>query len=252
MRLRLIWLACLICFGCHSLTRSGREGARVGESAIPATTRSTAADQAPPSEERPNYLRLAAVCLEKGDDPGACEHLCRYLEQHPEHGNARYYHAELLMKLGRRQEALVEFEEAVGYSQDEPERDFRHLIHCHGRLLELGEALDDRYLVHLHRGIGLCLLAQQHAALDDPEGELSTEALLCKAAAELANARLLRPSEARPCWYLHVAWRELAQPRQATRWLERAGERATCCYLSPAEQRALQFALRAAVSLERP
>ena len=64
----------------------------------------------------------------------------------------------------------------------------------------LREALGDDYLVHLHRGIGMYVLARRRAELDDPADELSTEALLCKAAAELAGARALRPAEARPSW----------------------------------------------------
>jgi hypothetical protein len=89
------------------------------------------------------------------------------------------------------------------------------------------------------------MLAQQTAVLDDPEGDLSTEALLCKAAAELTSARALRPAEARPCWYLHAVWRRLAQPHLARRWLAEADQAAPFSYLTPAEHRGLQLACRA-------
>ena len=73
---------------------------------------------------------------------------------------------------------------------------------------------------------------------------LSTEALLCKAAAELGLARMKRPSEARPCWYLHEVWSRLAQQHPAARWLRAAEAAAPFSYLTPAEQRDLRLACR--------
>src|SRR5436853_7398010 len=89
----------------------------------------------------PNHLSLAAGCLEKGDDAAACAHLRLYLQAHPEHRNARFYHGELLMKLGRHVEARGEFEQAIRWEQEEPRPDLKHLVHCHSRLLDAGEAL---------------------------------------------------------------------------------------------------------------
>jgi tetratricopeptide (TPR) repeat protein len=189
-----------------------------------------------------NHLSLAAALLEKGDDRAACEHLGLFLRTHPEHRNARFYHAELLFKLGRHALARDEFELAIRYEQEEPTPDLKHLVHCHTRLLEVGNVLDDDYLVYLHRGIGMFLVARQRAALANDAGDLSTEALLCKSIAALTRAQALRPEEARPCWYLHEAWRQLGQSPPARRWLAEARHSAAFAELTPAEQRDLLLA----------
>src|SRR5437763_1610826 len=109
-----------------------------------------------------------------------------------------------------------------------------------GRAWELGQQAMEAG--QYDRGIGLYLLARQRAALPDSEGELSCEGLLCKAAGELTLARLRRPDEARPCWYLYEVWSELAQRQPALRWLRAAEEAAPAGGLTPAEQRGLQRA----------
>ncbi len=96
------------------------------------------------------------------------------------------------------------------------------------------EDAGDVYGEHLHRGIGLYLLAGQ-----DPAG---AEALLCKAAGELTLAARERPAEARPHWYLHLVWAQLAQSQPAMRHLRLAADLAAHADLSPAERRALSLA----------
>ena len=59
-------------------------------------------------------------------------------------------------------EARGQFEQVIRREQEQSEPDGRQLVHCHTRLMEIGEALEIRYLVHLHRGIG-----------PSPEGVLS-------------------------------------------------------------------------------
>jgi hypothetical protein len=233
MRLHWLGMACLVCLTCQSLAIVGPPQAPVEP--VP---QSTPADRSP----KASHLTLAAAYLEKGDEPAACAHLGQFLRAHPEHRNARFYHAELLLKLGRPREAEGEFERAIAQTQAEPEPDLDHLVRCHTRMLEVGEALDDDYVVQLHRGIGLYLLARRRAALVDPAGELSTESLLCRSVRALTRARTLRPGEARPCWYLHAAWRQLAQQPPARRWLVEARRHAPFSYLSPAEQRDLSLA----------
>jgi tetratricopeptide (TPR) repeat protein len=263
MRLRLgqCWMTCLICVGCHSLAdvelrsepqpnERAQQLWEQGQAAMKAGQPDQAIDlyQKSLDEDRErgkNHLSLAAAYLEKGDDRAACAHLGLFLQSHPEHRNARFYHGELLLKLGRHRVARLEFEQAIRHEQGEREPDLQHLVHCHTRLVEIGEALDADYLVHLHRGIGMLLLAMQRATLTDPEGELPTEALLCKAAAELSRARALRPSEARACWYLHLAWRQLAQHAPARHWLAEARRLAPVSDLNPTEQRDLSLACRA-------
>src|SRR5208337_4842084 len=117
-----------------------------------------------------------------------------------------------------------------------------HLIHCHARLMEIAESIEDDYDEHLHRGIGLLLLAQQRAILPEPEGELPAEGLLCKAAGELTLARTDRPAEARPNWYLHEVWSRLAQRQPALRCLRAAVDAAPFSYLTGAEKRNLHVA----------
>ena len=191
---------------------------------------------------RPSHLRLAAACLEAGDDRAACEHLGMFLATNPEHRNARFYYAELLAKLRRHAEARGQYEQTIRQEQQQAEPDLKHLIHCHTRLLEIGDALGDDYLTRLHRGIALVLLARRCAALRDVGDAPSIEGLLCKATAELKRAQALRPDEAQPCWYLHLAWRQLGQHEPARRWLAAA----RCCSagseLTPIEQRDLLLA----------
>lgn len=191
---------------------------------------------------QPSHLSLAAACLEKGDDRAACEHLGLFLAANPEHRNARFYYAELLAKLRRPAEARGQFEHAIRQEQEQPEPDLKHLVHCHTRLLEIGDALGDPYLTRLHRGIALVLLARRCTGLANAPGTPSVEALLCKAAAELKQAQALRPDEAQPCWYLHVAWRQLGQHEPARRWLAAAQQHAADSELTPAEQRDLLLA----------
>jgi hypothetical protein len=117
--------------------------------------------------------------------------------------------------------------------------------------MEIAEATDDGYSEHLNRGIGLYLLARQRTTLPDPDGELSSEALLCKAAGELTVAHLERPDEARPSWYLHEVWSGLAQQQPARRCLHAAEQAALFSDLTPSEQHALQMACQWR-SAERP
>ncbi len=234
MLLRRLWLVCLVCLACRP---------------------SAAAE--PPDVEAQNHLSRAAACLEKGDDAGACAHLGRFLEAQPAHRNARFYHAELLLKLGKHAEAADQFERAVRYEQDEVVPDLGHLVHCHTRLVEIAEALDDDYRAHLHRGIALILLARERARLasagaDGADGAPSAEALLCKATAELSQARALRPGEARACWYLSGAWRQLGQSQPAGRWLAEARRHAPFADLTPAERCDLFLTSRLRQAPERP
>jgi hypothetical protein len=189
-----------------------------------------------------NHLSLAAAYLEKGDETSACPHLARYVQTHPEHLTIRVQYAELLWRLKQGRAAQTAFESAMANSQGV--LPVNHLIHCHTRLVQIAEADVDGYAEHLNRGIGLLLLAQERAELPEPDGELAVEELLCRAAGELTLARLERPDEARPCWYLYKVWSRLAQRRPALRSLREASDIAPFSYLTPAEQRGLDMATR--------
>jgi tetratricopeptide (TPR) repeat protein len=260
MRLRRGWLLLwFFSLGCHSLVgfeidpdteeaarlwRQGQEAMQQGrpERAIGFYEQSLAAD---PGFSR-SHMSLAAAHLETGDDKAACEHLGRYVAANPEHALIRAHYAELLLRLGRRREARREFERFTADAQDGAERLARHLVHAHTRLMELAEGEEDNYAAQLHRGLGLYWLARERAAVKGADDRLAPEGLLCRAAGELARAHRERPGEARPCWYLHAAWSQLAQKHIALRWLRRAADAAPFSDLTPAERRSLELACRTA------
>src|SRR5207248_6046552 len=110
---------------------------------------------------------------------------------------------------------VTHFESLACESQGRPAPTPTDLLHCHSRLMAIAEQSEDVYNEHLHRGIGLFLLARSRAALADVDEELSAEGLFFKAAAELTLAHLERPEEARPCWYLYEIWSRLGQRQPA-------------------------------------
>lgn len=191
-----------------------------------------------------NHLSLAAAYLALGKEDQAAEQMKKYLVHKPDHFVVRGEYAELLLRLDRLEAAREEFErfEAAIQENDTLARD--HLARCHSRLLDIATRLEDDYAIHLHRGIALYWLARQRAELTDGGEELSSEGLLCQSASEFVLARRARPEEARPCWYLHEVWSQLAQCQPAKRWLRAADAAAPFSYLTPAEQRNLHLASR--------
>jgi tetratricopeptide (TPR) repeat protein len=191
-----------------------------------------------------NHLSLAAAFIALGEDGQAAPHLARYVRAQPDHLVIRAHYAELLLRLRQPREARAQFERFVADVQDRDDLARQYLLHCHSRLMEIAEGEADGYGEHLHRGIGLYLLARERERLPDPDGELSAEGLLFRAAGELALARAQRGDEARACWYLHEVWSHLAQRQPAQRWLRAAEGAAPLGDLTPAEQRDLQLAWR--------
>lgn len=191
-----------------------------------------------------NHLSLAAGHVALGRQEQAAQHLARYLDAQPDHHTVRGYYAELLLRLGKPEPARVQFERFVAGIQANEALANQHLVHCHSRLMEIAELAEDIYGEHLHRGIGLYLLAQQRARVNSSESELSVEGLLCQAAGELMLARRERPDEARPCWYLHEVWSRLAQAQPAARWLRAAEAASLGSELTPHEHARLQLACR--------
>jgi hypothetical protein len=110
--------------------------------------------------------------------------------------------------------------------------------------MEIAQDRDDAYAEHLHRGIGMVLLARQleAGAAGDEDADVICERLLCKAAAELTKAAHVRPDEPRPHWYLVEVWTMLEQPQAAAKAMHQARERAALLPLPPAEHRALVLA----------
>jgi hypothetical protein len=191
-----------------------------------------------------NHLSLAAAYLDRGDEERACPELEQYLQACPGHLVVRAHYAELLLRLHRTTEADAEFRRFAADAQERGEEFARQLIHCHSRLMELAEAAEDGYGEHLHRGIGLFLLARDQASRPDRDEHLCPESLLCRAAAELTLARAERPDEAQPCWYLYEVWSRLSQRQAALHCLREADLAAPFSYLTPSEQARLALACR--------
>lgn len=191
-----------------------------------------------------NRLSLAAAYLAQSKEEKAAEQLKQYLNVKPDHYSVRGEYAELLLRLERLEPAREQFERFEADIQDQEKLARQHLVHCHTRLMEIATREEDEYGIHLHRGIALYWLARQRAELTDSGEELSSEGLLCQSASEFVLARRAKPDEARPCWYLHEVWSQLAQCQPASRWLRAAEQSAPFSYLTPAEQRRLHLACR--------
>ncbi|HEY1380375.1 MAG TPA: hypothetical protein VGF55_26470 [Gemmataceae bacterium] len=201
-----------------------------------------AADPPPPAQTaaadaNADDLALAAACLDRGEEAAAVAHLSRHLAAHPDRPLVRFSLAELLWRRDRQDAARVEYER---FLRDAPPHggNVGRFIHAHTRVMTAAERAGDGYGEHLHRGIGLYLLADQ-----DVDG---AEGLLCKAAGELTLASRERPAEARPHWYLYLVWGRLAQSQPAGRHLRRAADLAAHADLSPAERRDLSLVADAA------
>jgi tetratricopeptide (TPR) repeat protein len=188
------------------------------------------------------HLSLAAAHLELGDDESAGPHLGKYVEARPDQVTVRGHYAELLYRLKKIREARDEFNRFVADAQEQGGPATKNLLHSHSRLMEIAEHEEDAYAEHLHRGIGLLLLARARARLGDDAADLTRESLLCKAAGELTLARQEQPDEARAGWYLYQVWSELDQQGPAARRLRDVQETAPFHYLTPAERCSLQLA----------
>lgn len=189
-------------------------------------------------------LSLAAAYLAVGQDRQAVPHLAAYLEARPGHCQVRLPLVEVLLRLDEVDAAQAQLERFVADIQDQPALAGEHLIASHTRLMELAERQGDEYGERLNRGIGLYLLAVKRRELGGDQARRMAEELLCKAAAELTLARLIRPGEARPCWYLHEVWARLGQRQPAVKWLRMAEHGADFSDLTPTEQRQLHLAAR--------
>jgi tetratricopeptide (TPR) repeat protein len=189
-----------------------------------------------------NHLSLAAAFADQGKENLAVLHLGSYVAKQPDHLAARLHYADMLLRLEKPQAARVQYERFLADAQNHDELAAEPLIHGYKSLVAIYEAMGDGYHEHLYRGIGLYQLACQRAALPDPNGELSVEGLLFRAAGELMAARLHRRGEARACWYLHLIWSRLAQKQPATRWLRAADAAVPLDELTPVETRGLYLA----------
>ena len=189
-----------------------------------------------------DHLAEASRCIERDDLQSAGAQLAIYLDSKPDSQAVRVQYAEILASLKRRLEAQGQFKQFLALAQEQKTEAGATMIHVHRRLMEIAEEANDEYGVHLHRGIGLYLLAQRRAQIDSTEQEMPVEGLLCKAAAELTLAHDERPNEAQVSWYLFQVWSQLGQRHAALARLREARDAAAFSYLSPAESRKLSLA----------
>jgi len=202
----------------------------------PAATPAAAAEPAAPDDP----LTLAADCLERGDLTAAARHLEAHVREFPDQVVFRAQLADLLCRLDRQPDAQAHLETAVVKAQDGPPVLRKELVHYHTRLMEIARQRDDEYAEHLHRGIGLYLVAARLADQDGGSGDV--ERLMCKAAMALKDAQEKRPDDARAAWYLYRVWSHLDQPRPAAKALRQATAAAPFSALTPAEARDLALA----------
>src|SRR5439155_12825587 len=116
-----------------------------------------------------NHLSLAAAYLEQNDSGSACAHLAEYVGANPQQLPIRAHYAELLLQSRRLPEARAQFEALVCDAQSLGGLAAADLIHCHGCLTAIALQSEDVYNEHLHRGIGLFLLARKRTVLPDAE-----------------------------------------------------------------------------------
>lgn len=188
----------------------------------------------PPEDDA---LTLAADSLEKGNTAEAAAHLAKHVKQHPDQVIFRNQLAEQLYKLDRLTESQYHFNLVDSASTNLGNKLISQRIHCHTRLMEIARDRDDAFAEHLHRGIGLYLIADEVQAKADDPMELTADAerLWCRAANELKEATKLEPEHARAYWYLYLVWAKLDQPRPAEAALKSTSERVVLSPLPMAE-----------------
>lgn len=232
MRLRIVCLGLMsLSVGCTAL---------MPPAAIPTSRTTEAVETSKPAADS---IKLAAECLERGDDAGALPHLTQYVETHPEQPTIRAHLAELLLRLERPADARKQFQDYVCAAQQLGEDGSKHLVHVHTRLTEIAQKQGDEAEERLNRGIGLLLLGRQLMNRPEQPGDPEPQKLLFKAVEELKKVVELDPTSARGHWYLSEAWQELGQDRPARQNRCKANELAPLSRLTPAERDALAVAI---------
>jgi hypothetical protein len=185
----------------------------------------------------PDALTLFAECQQRGDPSAAAAHLGAYVREHPDQLMFRAHLAELLLTLDRPTDAKAHFERFVAAAQDAAGPPKAHLVHCHTRLMEIGQRAGDRFAEVFHRGAGLLLLVNNTDADAD-----TREEILCRALKALAEAKELRPTDPRAYVYLADA-HDRAGNRRAADVARAAARHLTAPgALTPPESRRLAFA----------
>jgi hypothetical protein len=233
--------------GCNSLMQESDKHASQTVNAIETDPPITKSDRPAISETPANLESEIARATPESTRRIAIEEANSEREKSPEDDMTplfiRLHHAELLVKHHREAEAKCEFELSIREAEEMSPPPLRQLVHCHSKLMELALLEEDDYAEHLHRGVGLYYLACQSVEVGETTGKLNVESLLCQAAGELSLAKLQRPEEARPCWFLYQVWAKLGQKRPAERNLRDAAKTCYFSYLTPPERRLIYLAI---------
>ncbi len=212
----------------------------VRSSTKPSPPRSRVVD---PADDSESLVERAAAALVDGRQDLAAALLEQHVEEHPEAILVRAQLAELLFRMERFPQARHYFETFIALAQIKGDLAFRYLIHSHSRLVDIALAQKQAFDEHLHRGIGLFMLAERRAMETDQAEGPSATSLLARAVDELQSARQRRPREARVHWYLHRVYHRLGQPSSARSALQLADQCALQSRLTPQERLELALAL---------
>jgi thioredoxin-like negative regulator of GroEL len=191
---------------------------------------------APAADPAGDPLTLAAECMERGDESGAAIHLEAYVRGRPEHLMFRAQLAEMLVRVGRDADAKAHYERFAADAQAATGAVRGRLVTAHTRLMEIAQRDHDRFGELFHRGVGLLLLAKEQDKLADGDPAFGEE-MLCKALKALAEARDLRPSDARVRAYLAEAHERTGNRRAADAERAATRERLVPGQLTAAERR---------------
>lgn len=212
-----------------------------GPAAAAPVAKVTGTPAEPPAAEEDDSLTLAAECLGRKDQAAAAVHLAAYVRQNPDQVMFRAELAELLFRLDRPADARVEFERFVAAAQAATGPPKAHLVHCHTRLMEIGQQADDPFAEAFHRGVGLLLLVGDGGGKMTDADAGTGEEILCRATLALAEAAALRPSDPRTHLYLADAHTRMGNRRAARTCLAVARNLATPGTLTPAESARLSL-----------
>lgn len=207
-----------------------------GRALAPHAPQSATPQQSAKTSQSSNHLSLASRYLENGDRAKAIPYFRKYLAQYPRQWDVRTFFAEVLLKENRLAEAKSEFRRFLADAQVDRLAMPMQFLHGHQRLYDIARREEDSYRIHLHRGLAMFWLAQARRQLGDVKGDFSVEGILVKAARELVKAHRLQPMQAKACWYLTLAWRQLGQTQLAQKWLRRAHEHAPFSNVTPFER----------------
>lgn len=210
--MRVHWLAigAVVVVGCESLRTVPAEP--LAASPHEFATRGVASGSAPPLPT--DSLTLAAESLERGDQAAAAHHLGDYVRSHPEQLMFRAQLAEMLIRLGRDEEAKIHFERFAADAQTATGPPQDHLVHVHTRLMEIAQRTGDGFGVAYHRGVGLLLLLKEQ---DNTPGRDAgfCEQMLCQSLKALSRAKELEPGDPRPRVYLAEVYDRMGNRRAA-------------------------------------